>query len=121
MAEWCSVLTYIHHLGVAALALMALDCVALSVLQCAAVCYSLLQCVAVCCSACADGIRLRGSEGRVNMSKETYIYVKRDLCMSKETCVCKKRPVYVKRDLCTSKETYGVLAVCCSVLQCVAV
>ena len=53
------------------------------------------------------------SQIRVNTYSLSYLsrlyvlmYVKRDICMSKETYVCQKRHMYVRRDICMSKETY---------------
>ena len=90
-----------------------LQCVAVccSVLQCVAVCCSVLQCVAVCCSV----LQLMCSQPHTRCLCDTtrlYAWVSRHT--SKLMCYCSVLQCVVCCSWCA-------VAVCCSVLQCVAV
>jgi len=92
---------------VAACCCSVLQCVAVccSVLQCVTVCCSVLQCVAVCCSVLQSVNEHRSSFLNPSVLTKTIAEANSWLC----SCVC------------CSVLLQCVVAVCCSVLQCVAV
>jgi len=116
-----------------------------SVLQCATVSYSVLQCVAACCSALQDHVAHANAGGKMVLNPCRFSAYK-DACCSVLQCVavcgsvlqCAAVCCSVLRGVCTIMSHTRVqvakwcrilavlalkgmrVAVCCSVLQCVA-
>jgi len=105
-----------------------LQCVAVccSVLQCVAVCCSVLQCVAVCCSVGSEdkdkGERRDGVERGMKRSggRKTVSDSKNARAQESERVRAREREKESARARAQDKALDSCVAVCCSVLRCVA-